>query len=65
VAFGFAFALVLPDGTPAGTFNTAVPNWKLGDTLDTGGDEFRIVDIDASDPPEGTHGVFTVEAVES
>jgi hypothetical protein len=56
--------LVYQGGTPAGTFHTAVPNWRLGDKFESGGEMFRILDIDAANPPEGTYGVFTVEAVD-
>jgi hypothetical protein len=48
--------LVYQGGTPAGTFHTAVLNWRLGDKFEGGGEMFRILDIDAANPPEGTYG---------
>jgi hypothetical protein len=68
VSFGFRFVLVLEDGEAAdpAVFNTAVPDWKVGDEFLGGSDlqKLRIVAIDTEDPPEEFHGVFVVEPVE-
>jgi hypothetical protein len=41
---GFRFRLFYPDGTDAGAFVTAVPNWQPGDVFRTGdGRRLRIV----------------------
>jgi hypothetical protein len=32
----FEFQLELEDGTPAGDYTAAVPNWKPGDTIPLG-----------------------------
>ena len=42
----FKYQLVLEDGTEAGDFATAVPNWKPGDEIPLGGGEsYRVVDV--------------------
>ena len=60
--------LIHPDGEPAdpGVFNTAVPDWKAGDTFLAGSDlrRCRILDVNTEDPPAASHGVFTVEPVD-
>jgi hypothetical protein len=42
---GFTYRLELEDGTPADppTFNTAVPNWRPGDTISLGRDRILRV----------------------
>jgi hypothetical protein len=42
----FRYELRLDDGSYAGTFVTAVPNWQVGDTFTTGdGRDLRIIEI--------------------
>jgi hypothetical protein len=42
----FRYELRLNDGSYAGTFVTAVPNWQVGDTFTTGdGRDLRIIEI--------------------
>ena len=43
--FGFVFTLELEDGTPAepARFESAVPNWKPGDTIWLPGRNLRVV----------------------
>jgi hypothetical protein len=42
----FRYELRLNDGSYAGTFVTAVPNWQVGDTFTTGdGRDLRITEI--------------------
>jgi hypothetical protein len=52
---GFLFRLELEDGTCADppTFETAVPNWRPGDTIPLGRSILRVVvrDDDADQPP--------------
>jgi hypothetical protein len=42
----FKYQLELKDGTPAGDYTAAVPNWKRGDTIPLGpGKSYRVVDV--------------------
>lgn len=51
---GFRFRLVLADGSPAGEFVTAVPDWKAGQKFLTGdGRRLRIVAVEPE--PPGAH----------
>lgn len=52
----FIFRLETADGSPAepSTLNTAVPNWREGDTIPLGRRSLRVVgtrDDDADQPP--------------
>jgi len=52
----FIFRLETVDGAPAepSTFKTAVPNWRVGDTIPLGHRTLRVVrlrDDDADSPP--------------
>ena len=66
--FGFTFKLHLPNGEDIGTFQTATPNWKIGDEfLGAGNVRFRIVDyVDPCLLPDDGEimGVWTVTPVE-
>jgi hypothetical protein len=56
----FTFKLEREDGTPADppTLNTAVPNWRRGDTIPLGsGKTLRVIDI----RPEAEGDVLVVE----
>ena len=56
MALGFVFKLEQADGTPADppTFKTAVPNWRVGDTIPLGrGRTLRVIDTRLD---EGTDG---------
>ena len=68
MSFGFRYLLVLENGEAAepAVFNTAVPDWKVGDEFLGGSDlqKFRIVAVNTEDPPEEFNGVFVVEPVE-
>jgi hypothetical protein len=53
---GFLFRLETPEGVPAAppTLASAVPNWKVGDTIPLGCTTLRVVavrDDDADQPP--------------
>lgn len=42
----FTYKLELEDGTPAGDYTAAVPNWKAGDTIPLGpGRALRVIAI--------------------
>ena len=42
----FRYQLELEDGTPAGDYTAAVPNWKPGDTIPLGpGKSLRVVGV--------------------
>jgi len=42
----FKYQLELEDGTPAGDYSSAVPNWKAGDTIPLGpGKSYRVLDV--------------------
>jgi hypothetical protein len=68
----FKFRLYLQDGSEAGDYVTAVPNWKPGDQLyDNSHTRFRVVDVvdltDVVDPSEETEsflGALVVSPVE-
>jgi hypothetical protein len=52
----FIYRLTLGDGTPVdpGTLETAVPNWRAGDTIPLGRRVLLVVDVrddDADQPP--------------
>jgi hypothetical protein len=52
----FIFRLETVDGTPAepSTFQTAVPNWRAGDTIPLGDRVLRVVELrdeEADEPP--------------
>jgi hypothetical protein len=52
----FAYKLELEDGTPADppTFKTAVPSWRLGDTIPLGRDrKLRVIDTRLRENPDG------------
>jgi hypothetical protein len=54
----FKYQLELEDGTKAGDFATAVPNWKPGDTIQLGGGEsYRVVDVRPHPELNGTLAV--------
>ena len=55
MALSFVFKLELADGTPAEppTFKTAVPNWRVGDTIPLGGRTLRLVDVLPAFEPDG------------
>ena len=59
----FAYRLEHEDGTPADppTFQTAVPNWRAGDTIPLGGRSLLVVGVrdDVDQPP-----VLVVERVD-
>jgi hypothetical protein len=60
----FDYRLELADGTPANppTLKTAVPNWRVGDTIPLGRNRMlRVVAIDAS--AEDEPSVLIVEDV--
>jgi hypothetical protein len=51
----FIFKLEQEDGTPADppTLDTAVPNWRAGDTIPLGRDRIlRVIDIRAGREPD-------------
>src|ERR1044071_1783531 len=61
----FRFLLRNRHGDDAGTFVTAVPDWRVGEVyMRRPGDYFRIVAIDDA-PDDETHGVWTVEPVDA
>ena len=42
----FKYQLELEDGTPAGDYSSAVPNWKAGDTIPLGpGKSYWVLDV--------------------
>jgi hypothetical protein len=50
----FAYNLELEDGTPSDlpTFKTAVPNWRIGDTIPLGSRSLLVIDVrDGDEPP--------------
>jgi hypothetical protein len=58
------YRLELEDGTPADppTLNTAVPNWRPGDTIPLGRDRIlRVIDTRPREPDEDQ--VLVVESV--
>jgi len=60
----FSFKLVLGDGTPAdpARLDTAVPNWRAGDTIPLGRDRILVViDTRPGEEPDG-EPVLVVEA---
>jgi hypothetical protein len=53
---GFLFRLETPEGAPAepSTLSSAVPNWRVGDTIPLGRRVLRVVELrddDADQPP--------------
>jgi hypothetical protein len=60
----FIYTLVLEDGTPADppTLDTAVPNWRPGETIPLGRDKMlRVIDTRPGEEPDG-EPVLVVEA---
>ena len=56
MALGFTFRLELADGTPADPpeHHTAVPNWRVGDTIPLGRDRtFRVIGTRLDEGSEG------------
>jgi hypothetical protein len=52
---GFTYRLELEDGTPADPppFETAVPNWRAGDTIPLGRDKtLRVIDTRPGREPD-------------
>jgi hypothetical protein len=52
---GFTYRLELEDGTPADppSLETAVPNWRAGDTIPLGRDRIlRVIDTRPREPDE-------------
>ena len=63
---GFTYRLELEDGTPADppTFETAVPTWRVGDTIPLGrGKELRVIEVRPRREDEDP--VLVVQAAES
>jgi hypothetical protein len=60
---GFTYRLMLEDGKPADapTLDTAVPNWRAGDTVPLGRDRILVV-IDMRPGEEHDSPVLVVEA---
>ena len=57
----FTYRLELEDGTEAGDFATAVPNWRRGDEIPLGGGEsYRVVDVR---PHPTLNGTLVVRSV--
>jgi hypothetical protein len=50
----FDYELQREDGTPADppTLKTAVPNWRVGDTIPLGGRTLRVVRVRVVDPDQ-------------
>lgn len=68
---GFKFELKTIDGDDAGSFETAVPNWKTGDTLIAAGNVRYLVVSVIPDPVIGEFvdapddvGIIEVEPLE-
>jgi hypothetical protein len=62
---GFIYQLVLEDGTPADPpmLETAVPNWRAGDTIPLGRDRIlRVIEARPGREPD-EHPVLVVEIV--
>jgi hypothetical protein len=60
----FTFKLELADGTPAdpATLKTAVPNWRVGDTIPLGAEKtLRLIDVRNGQAPD-EEPVLVVEA---
>jgi hypothetical protein len=60
---GFFFRLETTDGSAADppTLHSAVPNWRVGDTIPFGYQTLRVVDV--RDDDEGQPPVLVVEDV--
>jgi hypothetical protein len=62
----FTFKLEHPDGTPANpdTLKTAVPNWRVGDTIPLGRERaLQVIEV-RRDPERDADSVLVVEAVD-
>jgi hypothetical protein len=61
---GFTYRLEFEDGTPAvpPTFESAVPTWRIGDTIPLGRDKvLRVIDTRSGQEPD-EQPVLVVEA---
>ncbi len=58
----FKYQLELEDGTAAGDYTAAVPNWKPGDTIPLGGGKsLRVVAVKLAGDDQSA-GVLVVDA---